>query len=392
MTLSTVTPWRLVAAVFAVLTVSSGFGFYNLSIYMHALAHERELEVGALSGAVAVLFIASGIAGLAIGRLIERVDVRWIMAVGAALGALALALVGTATATWQIWLLYALFGFGNSGVSLVPSTTVVTRWFPGANRSLAMSVASTGLSAGGALISPVCAQFLHAFEIGAAMPWFAAIYFFGTAPVALLMIRSWPDAARPATHRRASTRTALRTRLFLGTLAAHAVVMAAQVGAISHQFNHIAKLTDHVVGAIAVSALAACSVAGRIAGGLALTAGMPIRPFTLGNIAGQSLGLAILADADSAWSALLGTVLFGITVGNLLTLQPLLLVQVFGARRYPRLYAITNAAATLGFAFGPLLLGIIHDMLNYAWAFAAAAATSAAAFALFAAAGRIPSR
>ena len=48
-------PWWLVAGVFAVLSISSGFGFYNLSVYMNALATERGLAVADLSGAIAVL-------------------------------------------------------------------------------------------------------------------------------------------------------------------------------------------------------------------------------------------------------------------------------------------------------------------------------------------------
>ena len=123
-------PWWLVVGVFLVLSVSSGFGFYNLSVYMNALAAERSFAVANLSAAVALLFLASGVGGIVVGRLIERYDVRLVMVAGAALGGLALALIGSADALWQVYLLFALFGLGNSGVSLVPGTTVVTRWFP----------------------------------------------------------------------------------------------------------------------------------------------------------------------------------------------------------------------------------------------------------------------
>ena len=139
-------PWWLVAGVFVVLSMSSGFGFYNLSVYMNALVAERSFAVGDVSAAIAVLFVVSGVAGIVVGRLIERRDVRVVMLIGAAIGAVALGLVGTASEIWQVWVLYALFGIGNSGVSLVPATTVVTRWFPGANRSIAMSIAIASFS------------------------------------------------------------------------------------------------------------------------------------------------------------------------------------------------------------------------------------------------------
>ncbi len=384
-------PWVLVAGVFLVLSVSSGFGFYNLSVYLNALAGGRSFPVAELSGAVALLFLASGAAGIVVGRLIEHCDIRWVMVAGAAIGGVALALIGVVSEIWQIWLLYALFGIGNSGVSLVPGTTVVTRWFPGANRSLALSVASTGLSAGGVLLTPASATVLHSLGVETAMPWFGAVYFLAISPVALLLVRSWPaGAGAPSTARRPSCDDALRSRFFIGTAAAFMAIMASQVGGIAHLFNHVERFAGHVVASTAVSALALSSIAGRLLGGIVLTAKFPIRAFAFINIATQSAGLAVVGLADSSTSALAGAALFGVSVGNLLMLQPLLLVQAFGVERYPRNYAVANAAATIGVAGGPLLMGIVHDVLNYVWSFGVAASASAASLLLFLAAGALP--
>lgn len=386
-------PWWLVAGVFLVLAVSSGFGFYNLSVYMNALAAERAFAVADLSAGVALLFLASGIGGVVVGRLIERRDVRWVMLGGAVLGGAALGLVGEATTIWQVWLLFALFGLGNSGVSLVPGTTVVTRWFPGANRSIALSVASTGLSVGGLLLTPLCASVLHAWQVEAAMPWFGVAYFLAIAPIAVLLVRSWPSGAsqgaKPALV--VGVGRTLRSRFFVGTVVAYIAIMASQVGGIAHMFNHIELLTGHVVASTAVMALTLASITGRLCGGFILAAGFPIRSFTAFNVAGQSIGLAVLGWAGEPAVAVAGAVLFGITIGNLLMLQPLLLVQAFGAERYPRIFAIANAASTAGVAGGPLVLGIVHDLVNYAWAFGVAAAASVFALFAFLAAGALPS-
>ena len=382
-------PWWLVAGVFLVLSVSSGIGFYNLSVYLNALAGEKAFAVADLSGAIALHFLVGGVSGIVVGRLIERWDIRWVMVAGAAVGGGALALVGAADEVWQIGLLYALFGAGNSGVSLVPGTTLVTRWFPGANRSLALSVASTGLSAGGVALTPASASVLHAWGLGAAMPWFGAVYFLAIAPVALLLVRSWPAGARPPVRNPAAFE-ALRSRFFIGSVAAYVLLMASQVGGIAHLFNHVERLAGHVPASAAVSTLALSSIVGRLLGGLALTAKFPIRGFAFINIAGQSAGLAALGFAESATAALAGAALFGVTVGNLLMLQPLLLAQAFGVQRYARIFALANAASTLGVAGGPLAMGIVHDAAGYLWSFSAAALGSAAAGVVFAAAGPLP--
>ena len=372
--------------------MSSGFGFYNLSVYMNALVEERAFEVGDVSAAVALLFAVSGVAGIVVGRLIERHDVRRVMLAGAAVGAVALGLIGAATEVWHVWVLYALFGIGNSGVSLVPGTTVVTRWFPGANRSVAMSVASTGLSVGGVLLAPVSANVIHFVGIGTAMPWFAGIYFLVIAPTALLLVRSWPPGSRASADAPPGKDDGgHRSRFFIAATAAYVLIMAAQVGAIAHIFNHVATLTDHVVGSTAVSVLAMVSILGRLLGGFILTAGFPIRLLVGINIATQGVGLALLGYAETTVGALLGAAVFGLSVGNLLMLQPLLLVQAFGVERYPRLFAVSHALSTLGVAGGPLAMGLIHDGWAYAASFAAAAIASAAALAVFLAAGALPS-
>ena len=383
-------PWWLVAGVFLVLAISSGFGFYNLSVYMNALASERDLAVADLSAATALLFLASGAGGVAVGRLIERVDVRPVMVAGAALGGLALTLIGAATEVWHLWLLYALFGLGNSGVSLVPCTTVVTRWFPGANRAVAMSVASTGLSIGGVLLTPACASVVKAVGMATAMPWFGAAYLLAIAPVALVLVRSWPDSVEQPTTPSAAAGGVLRHRFFLGVTAAFVGIMASQVGGIAHLFNHVERFAGHLAASAAVIALSLASICGRLFGGWVLAAGFPIRLFTMVNIVGQVAGLAALGLAGSKLAAVAGAALFGVSVGNLLMLQPLLLVQAFGPGRYPRIYSIGNAAATIGVAGGPLAMGIVHDAAGYPWAFGLAAALSALALVCFWGAGGLP--
>ena len=115
--------------------VSSGLGFYNMSVYMTEYARTLSVPLADISFAVSLFFIVGGVAGIYVARLLDRIHVRWVMTAGALLGGGSLALVGEAESLWQIYLLFMLFGAGNSGVSLVVATTLVTQWFPGPNRS-----------------------------------------------------------------------------------------------------------------------------------------------------------------------------------------------------------------------------------------------------------------
>ena len=178
-------------------------------------------------------------------------------------------------------------------------------------------------------------------------------------------------------------------RFFVATTLAYVVILGAQVGGIAHVFNHVEGVAGRLTASLAVSTVALASIVGRLLGGVVLTAGFPIRLFTAINIGGQGLGLALLGLAPPTL-ALAGSALFGVTIGNLLMLQPLLLVQAFGAARYPRVFATANAASTLGVAGGPLAMGIVHDLSGYAASFAGAASISALALLAFLAAGPLP--
>src|SRR6476620_5778945 len=83
--------WYVVAAVFIIMTTTSGLAFYNLSILLAAFVAERGFPVSLASSATATFFIASGIGGVISGRLVERIDARFVIATGATVGALALA-------------------------------------------------------------------------------------------------------------------------------------------------------------------------------------------------------------------------------------------------------------------------------------------------------------
>ncbi|MCZ6888142.1 MAG: MFS transporter [Gammaproteobacteria bacterium] len=386
--------WWLVAGLFVVLMISSGFGFYNLSVYMNALSQERGFAVADLSGAIGMLFIVSGIAGVGVARLIAVYDVRWVMVGGAVIGGAALSLIGSAQEIWQIWVLYALFGIGISGVSLIPGTTIVTRFFPGAGRSVALSITSTGLSAGGVVLTPACAAAVHAFGLESVMPWFGAVFFLGVAPVALFMVRSWPDGPSAAARVPSGTpalalRALLMSRFFLGSTCAYILLMGAQVGGIAHLFNHVDKVSGHVVASSCISLLAMSSIVGRLVGGVVAT-WFPLRAFILLNTAGQCAGLLVLAYASGDLAMLVGAAIFGVTVGNLLMLQPLLMAESYGVHNYARVYSIAYGLTALGVASGPLGMGILHDWSGYTTSFTAAAVCTVVAFFVFASAGALP--
>lgn len=365
--------WYVVGAVGLTLMTASGLAFYNLSVLLDAFVRERGFSVSIASGATASFFLASGIAGVISGRLLERLDARILMIASACVSSIALACLGLVQNSFQLYAFHVALGFCNGFGGLIPGTTVVARWFE-ARRPLALSIASTGLSLGGIVLTPASAFLIGHSGLAGAAPWLGLMFFMGVVPVTALVVRASPYAMglepdgpnrrRPAAGskvwRGVRFAQARRSRFFIGLTAAWVFGLGAQVAAIAHLYRLASAGGNADVAALAVSLLAAASVVGRLGGGWILPK-VSTRAFALGMLALQAIALVVLALPVSAGLLLAAAALFGITVGNVLMLQPLLLAEAFGTREFSRIYSASSFVTTPGVAGGPVLLGVIYE-------------------------------
>ena len=184
---------RVVAGCFLVLCVSSGLSFYGLAVYLNAFSNEQGWSLASISLATTVFFVVGGIVGLWIARIIAKRDVRVVLVLGGVLGGLALAVLGQVQERWQLYAVYAVFAVGFSAAGLIPVTTVVTRWYH-VRRSVALSVASTGLSVGGIVLTPVAKWLIDNNGLEASTPILAVIWVAGIVPFALWLVRPDPES------------------------------------------------------------------------------------------------------------------------------------------------------------------------------------------------------
>ena len=184
--------WVIVGVLLMIQTVSSGLGFYNMSVYINRLSAELAVPVSDVSFAVSLFFVVGGVAGLYIAALLTRFKVRTIMIAGTLLAGLALGLVGMATEVWHVYGLFTLFGMGNAGISLVVATTLIAQWFPGPERSMALAVTSTGLSLGGVVLTPLSAYWLNTIGVADTMPMLGLLLVLLVVPLLSLIHISEP--------------------------------------------------------------------------------------------------------------------------------------------------------------------------------------------------------
>jgi MFS family permease len=364
--------WYIVAAVFVITMTTSGLAFYNLSILLAAFVAERGFPVGMASSATATFFIAGGIGGAIAGRLVDRIDARLVIVISATIGSLVLASAGLLRETWELFAFHVVFGLCHGANGLVPVTTVVARWFS-VRRALAFSIASTGLSFGGVLVSPFVALAIERLGLAGAAPWLGLAFFVGIVPVTLLVLRPSPSAMgeepdgiaaierdKSPPPPAVSFKEARRDRYFYAVSFAYLFLLGAQVGGIAHLYRLANLRAGVATAALAVALMAGSSTTGRLIGGWLLMF-VPVRAFALWLMVVQAVGLAALAVAEGRVQILAGTALFGITMGNSLMMHPLLLAERFGTRDYGRIYSTSQLITVTGVAGCPALIGLLYE-------------------------------
>jgi MFS family permease len=357
--------WLVVFVIGWTFTIATGLGFYALSLYLNILTSGRGFALTTVSYSISAFFLVSAVVNVPLGRLVRRVQPRWIMLGGSAVSGLALLLLGRVDAVWQLYLVFTIFGCGFSASSYLPGTAVIVALFD-QERARALAVALTGGSVGGVVVAPVLARILDARGLTGTAPWLGLAYLVLAGAPVVLFIRGQlaappaadSEAATPAA-RDVSYAQAVRSAAFALVTVCFAVLMADQVGA-QVQIVSIGSAMGVRDAGIAVSIMASATIAGRLIGAFALSR-LPVVGFSavMGVLQGASFAALALLPGLSGLAA--GTVLFGITIGNLTVLIPLVVVELFGLADYPRIYAVSQFGASLGTAGGPAVLAALHS-------------------------------
>ena len=152
-------------------------------------------------------------------------------------------------------------------------------------------------------------------------------------------------------------------------------------------YNRVDALGGLGVAAGSIQALTLASISGRLLGGWLLTR-ITIRPFLFFNLLIQLLGLFLIGFSEMSEVAIISSIFFGFSVGNLLMLQPLWLAEIYPSNIYPRLFALSNACSVIGVAFGPYLLGLVYVNSDYSVAYLVASVVSLTALVIIYSAGQ----
>lgn len=392
--------WKVVAAAFVVAVFGWGIGFYGPSVFLHALHAERGWPVAAVSAAITWHYVC----GAALIARLPAAYARFGTAAVTRAGALAcaLGLLGWALAAepWHLFLVAPVTGAGWAATGGVAVNAVVAPWFD-RRRPAALALAYNGASVGGVLFTPLWAALIAGCGFRAAAAavgaltvlvlWPLAGRFFRPRPETLGLL---PDGAEaPPPPRPAPPAppggALVRDVRFITLSAAFAIALFAQVGLVTQLFSLLVPALGAAGAGGAVSLLTVCGVLGRTALGAVLRPEAARWASAL-NLAVQIGGMAALLAALPAGSVpllLLGCALFGLGLGNLVSLPPVIAQAEFPPALVGRVVALVVATNQAFYAFAPGVFGALREALGDGAVPLAAAACQAVA-ALVVLAGR----
>ena len=176
----------------------------------------------------------------------------------------------------------------------------------------------------------------------------------------ILFVRRGPLSARPAPGVRRPSRLApMRHWHFWSISAPFAFVLASQVGFLTPLVPLISD-RPAVDPGVAVAINAIMALVGRLVLGLVVDRLDPRRASALCFLI-QVAAIVVLARAQQPLVIYGACAVYGFSVGNNITLSPLIIQREYAATDFPAIVALSTAVVQMLYAFGPGLLGVLRD-------------------------------
>jgi MFS family permease len=389
--------WVLVVVLGVTTVVSYGTTAYLFGVLVVPIGQEMGWSRGELSGAFALSQVLAGVAGIPIGRRVDRYGARRLMAAGSLLGGLALIALSRVQTLGQLYLLWG----GAIGLSMAltfysVSMAVVANWF---HRRRGAALALLTLLGGFAsvIFVPLAGWLIPRLgwrdtvvvvglsQLLVALPLHAFLLRRHPEDLGLRPDGDPPPAAPSSTSRPAASPEGARDAIeperrpampgmllsqALGEPAFWILTLAASLDqlAVMVVWAHsiafmIGRGFDPVLAASMGGLVGLVSLPGRFVLNVASDRLGPKR--LLGVCLGvQALGLTFLIVATSVAWLYAYALVYGVAYGTRSPLRASVMADYFGRRAYGAITAVQGLPIALASGLGPLAAGWLYDRLG----------------------------
>jgi predicted MFS family arabinose efflux permease len=358
--------WRIVGVCFLVATFGWAFGFYGQSVYLAELHRAYGWPASLVSGATTFFYLFGAGVVVFVAEAVRKFGPRNCLIAGTCATALAAIGIGQVNAPWQLYLADAMLACGWAGMSLGMINNTLGLWFDH-KRGMAISLALNGASFAGIVGVPLLVAAIGYFGFAKAMIVAAGVMVALVVPTVLAFVGRPPlhmssaAAAADAPSGMQIRAFALRDMSFLSVTTAFALVLFAQVGFIVHLISFLDPVIGRASAAFALALLAAMAVVGRVLFSTVIDR-LNQRLASALSFVSQAIALVVVINFRLEWLLIAACALFGFSVGNVITLPSLIVQREFDARSFGVLVALLTAITQVTYAFGPGVIGALHDL------------------------------
>jgi len=378
------------------ITQTTGWGvlYYGLIAAVQPISEDTGWDPALVTGAFTAGLLVSAVAGIFVGRILDRTGPRTLMTGGSLVGVLALVMVGLAPDLPVFFGAWLLAGTAQAATLYQPAFTVISRWY-GAARIRPLTVLTLAAGFASTIFAPATATLAAAFGWRSAFIILAGIMGVVTVPLhARYLNRSWAaTTGSPAVNHRAMVRAVRRSPEFLSL---QALMVLLCLGLYTVTLNTIPLLMEKGSGYTAAVLGLGLVGAGQVGGRLLFATIPPAARLPV--IAGAAaVAVMLLASLPGPIPLLIAAgMLAGAVRGCQTLLQATIVADRWGSTRLGTLQGIFAAPLTavtaMAPAAGPLAAAWFGSYTNMSYAMAAATGVAAAIAAVMSRPGRKSSR
>ena len=363
----------IVAACFSLQAV--GLGVYiGFGVFINPLISEFGWSMAALSGARSLALLLSGLLGVLVGRISDRIGPRFVVLFCAFFFGLGHIMMSQISTVWQLYVVFGLIiGTGLSCVDVIALSTTA-QWFS-ERRGAVTGIVKVGAGFGHLLIPMTASILIARHGLRVSYISLGAGSFVAFLLIGLLLRRAPAQTAAPVTNagkdsppalssfiKSFTLKDAVRTGAFWIICLSNLVSLFCLMTIMVHIVPHAGLMIDSPTKAAGIiSTIGFTSMGGRLITGIVIdrigTKRSMILCFFL-----LALVLLWLQIANAPWMLYFFAIFYGIAHGGLFTIVSPIVADYFGIRSHGVLFGVVVLFGTIGGAMGPLLSGHIFDL------------------------------
>jgi MFS family permease len=359
---------------------SWGVLYYAFPVLAGDITAATGWSTAAITAALSASQLTAALAGIPVGRRIDRHGPRAVMTAGSVLAVPAVVLVATAQSLVWFVAAWLVAGMAMGAVLYPPAFAALTRWHgPDPVRALTILTLAGGLAS--TVFAPLTAALAAHLDWRATYLVLAVILAAVTIPAHWFGLRHpWPPRPEPD-HVDTDPRHTARSGTFLALAVALSLAALATFAAVINLVPLLAERgISTEVAAVALGLGGAGQVVGRL-GYAAIVRHTTVLSRTAGIVLALAVTTAALGVLTTAVALIAGAVVAGMARGVFTLLNATAVTDRWGRRYYGHLTGLLAAPVTITMALAPFagaalagLLGSYHTMFLILGALAAAAA------------------